>query len=565
MKRLGTVLLIILSLFILAVSCKDDKAQTPRLIVSFNANGAEGSMGDQTITGSGALDSCKFTYTYKKFTGWNTAIDGSGMSFSDGATISTAVLSGNITLYAQWEIDYTGVVFTITYDKNNADAYGTTAASEHTYGVAKALTPNGFDYPGMVFACWNTAPDGSGTSYADGQTVTTFPNFNPSGMTLYAIWGEEVEFLPNGAPGASSKKTVMKGSAYGELPTGPVWAGYDFVGWFTEASGGTQVTSETIVTSSMSHPLFAHWEGHSYQVNYYKNSDYASGTTTSSEHTYGTPTALTSNGFSRPYYSFVEWNTESDGSGTSYEDGQLVSDLTTVDGGEVNLYAIWAAIWTTNTEITNDVTISDRVVISGDVYLTLGDGTTLTVPNGINVPGGSKLFIIGAGTLRAETSDKRNAAIGGDNEGTTGDILILNGTIIASVPSGSHGAAIGSGANSDTSGTVMISGGTVTASASNGAGIGCGGGSFTKTITVNISGGTINASAGEFGCGIGNGKVSSNASVSISGGTITATGGTEANGIGGTFETSRVFEVSSDNSSWTDYNGTNRKRYMRTK
>ncbi|MGN1208485.1 MAG: InlB B-repeat-containing protein, partial [Christensenellales bacterium] len=50
-----------------------------------------------------------------------------------------------------------------------------------------------------------------------------------------------------------------KGSTYGQLPA-PVRDGYAFSGWFTQATGGTQVKPSTTVTSSTAHELFAHWK-----------------------------------------------------------------------------------------------------------------------------------------------------------------------------------------------------------------------------------------------------------------------------------------------------------------
>lgn len=68
---------------------------------------------------------------------------------------------------------------TVTFDVNS----GTGSMSNQLAGVATALTSNGFTRSGFTFAGWNTAPDGSGTSYADGAS---FP-FTAS-ATLYAQW-----------------------------------------------------------------------------------------------------------------------------------------------------------------------------------------------------------------------------------------------------------------------------------------------------------------------------------------------------------------------------------------
>ena len=48
------------------------------------------------------------------------------------------------------------------------------------------------------------------------------------------------------------------GSAYGTLAT-TSRTGYTFAGWFTAASGGTQVTAATIVSTASNHTLYAQW------------------------------------------------------------------------------------------------------------------------------------------------------------------------------------------------------------------------------------------------------------------------------------------------------------------
>ena len=75
--------------------------------VTFDANGGEGTMDDQTFTydEEKALTTNAFTRTGYTFTGWNTAADGTGEAFADKATVKnlTAEPNGAVTLYAQWE------------------------------------------------------------------------------------------------------------------------------------------------------------------------------------------------------------------------------------------------------------------------------------------------------------------------------------------------------------------------------------------------------------------------------------------------------------------------------
>ena len=77
------------------------------LTVTFEANGTEeypveGTMAPQSVTAKKdtALNANTFTREGYNFLNWNTAADGTGDSYADGATVN---LTENTTLYAQWE------------------------------------------------------------------------------------------------------------------------------------------------------------------------------------------------------------------------------------------------------------------------------------------------------------------------------------------------------------------------------------------------------------------------------------------------------------------------------
>ena len=72
--------------------------------ITFNANGGEGSMEPQSfeVGVDTALNTNAFTRENYKFTGWNTAADGSGATYADEGAIFE--LTGDMTLYAQWQI-----------------------------------------------------------------------------------------------------------------------------------------------------------------------------------------------------------------------------------------------------------------------------------------------------------------------------------------------------------------------------------------------------------------------------------------------------------------------------
>ena len=69
----------------------------------------------------------------------------------------------------------------------------------------------------------------------------------------------------SGASVSPGSNTVTFDSAYGDLPT-PTRTGYTFEGWFTESSGGSQVTASTTVSTASGHTLYAHWTPITYTV-----------------------------------------------------------------------------------------------------------------------------------------------------------------------------------------------------------------------------------------------------------------------------------------------------------
>lgn len=71
--------------------------------ITFNANGGDGNMESQNfeVGVDTALNANTFTRENYKFTGWNTAADGSGATYADGGAI--LALTGDMTLYAQWQ------------------------------------------------------------------------------------------------------------------------------------------------------------------------------------------------------------------------------------------------------------------------------------------------------------------------------------------------------------------------------------------------------------------------------------------------------------------------------
>lgn len=65
-----------------------------------------------------------------------------------------------------------------------------------------------------------------------------------------------VTFNANGGTVSPTTRTVNHGAAVGELPT-PTYTGHTFNGWFTESTGGSQISASTTITYDVIY--YAHW------------------------------------------------------------------------------------------------------------------------------------------------------------------------------------------------------------------------------------------------------------------------------------------------------------------
>ena len=76
------------------------------------------------------------------------------------------------------------VYYTISFNKNNESATGSTTSIKAKADSIVTLTANGFALVGYNFTGWNTKADGTGTGYDDVSSLNLTGD-----MTLYAQWG----------------------------------------------------------------------------------------------------------------------------------------------------------------------------------------------------------------------------------------------------------------------------------------------------------------------------------------------------------------------------------------
>lgn len=325
---------------------------------------------------------------YYSFEGWYTAAGG-----GTKVTSSTEVTNQNAhTLYAHWTIKKVDV----TYDAGKGTISG---SSKITYELGNTYKEIKATRAGYVLVGWYTKENGSGDKILTSTIVT-----NEKNHTLYAFWSNDAYTLSFDSCGgnAVSDTKVVYDNAYGTLPT-PERKYYIFDGWYTEKTGGTQITSDTVVSTSGNHTLYAHWTRKTVDVGYAANG----GTGHTDKITYELGTEYKANTPSRTGYTFKGWFMES-------ECINLINAGATVES-ETNhtLYAKWEANQYTVTFNANGGTVSQssKSVIYDGTYGELPtpsrtgytfDGWYTVSTGGSKVTSGTSVKITNNQTLYAQ-------------------------------------------------------------------------------------------------------------------------------------------------------------------
>ena len=143
--------------------------------ISFNANGGVGNNTSDVINPlvHYLIPSNSFTREGYFFTGWNTKADGTGETLVVGQSM---FIKEDLTLYAQW---VKGV--TVSFNANG----GNGAMNSMLINPTKSfkIPTNTFTNEDNFCKGWNTKADGTGTAYAEAQTISITES-----VTLYAQW-----------------------------------------------------------------------------------------------------------------------------------------------------------------------------------------------------------------------------------------------------------------------------------------------------------------------------------------------------------------------------------------
>ena len=189
------------------------------------------------------------SWTDHIFDGWFTAAQG-GVHVKAGDTMN---ISTDHSLYAHW----TAVIdVAVTLDAAGGDVTPAQVTGRYPGGAYPTLptpTRTGYEFNG-----WFNSPQ-LGDEIKAGDPINS-----GAAHTIYAHWTKIPEKYtltldPNGGSVAGQVTLPLtEGRPYPQLPV-PTKPGYDFVGWYTEKSGGTQATSGTSLRVNADHTLYAHY------------------------------------------------------------------------------------------------------------------------------------------------------------------------------------------------------------------------------------------------------------------------------------------------------------------
>jgi len=152
----------------------------PPVTVTFNANGSSGTAPTAQTVAAGSViylpNSSGLSKSGYTFGDWNTNPSGTGDNFSAG---SSYTVTGNITLYAKWNV----VLYTVTFNANGASGTAPSAQTVNADTVISLPNKGGLIIEGNIFIGWSESSSGNSTIYSIGDSIIITGN-----MVFFAQW-----------------------------------------------------------------------------------------------------------------------------------------------------------------------------------------------------------------------------------------------------------------------------------------------------------------------------------------------------------------------------------------
>ncbi len=224
-----------------------------------------------------------------------------------------------------------------TWTKVSGSDYQITNASWNNSGALNNLTlPSALDNQAKVILRWQISSNhraaGSGTINNDGYNSIDNIYVNAAAKATYTV-----TFDSKGGSSVSPITNVQYGNTITK-PTDPTKVNYYFIGWYKDACCTDDWNFTTDVVNANT-TLYAKWGLNRYILAYNGNGN-TGGLVPDSNRTYdyGTEIEVYGNdaGLYKTGYTFNDWNTKADGTGTTYSEGDEITM-----SQDVTLYAQW--------------------------------------------------------------------------------------------------------------------------------------------------------------------------------------------------------------------------------
>ena len=255
-------------------------------------------------------------------------------------SVNGSPISGNtfdISTDASVTVTRTPIDYTITYNLGggtNASGNPATYTIQSTTITLSAPTRTGYTFGGWY-----------ANSGLTGNQVTTIGGGSTGNVELWAKWTPTqytITYNLGGGTNHGDNPTTYTVESAAIALGAATRTGYQFGGWYASADcSGDAVT--TIASGSTGDvELWAKWTANRYAIAFYRNGA-TDGTMYNELFYYDETKALTACAYTRTGYHFNGWNTQADGLGTAYTDGQEVENITAEHNATMTLYAQWTA------------------------------------------------------------------------------------------------------------------------------------------------------------------------------------------------------------------------------
>jgi uncharacterized repeat protein (TIGR02543 family) len=228
--------------------------------ITFDSHGGSEVTAIRANAGTGVERPGNPTKADNTFLGWFSAANGGTLYSWPHA------LNASITMHAQWQENTPPPAqqYTITFDSHGGSEVTAIRANAGT-GIGQPVNPTKAN---SAFLGWFSA--------ANGGTLYSWPHTLSANITMHAQWKENTpppaqQYTITFDTHGGSEMTVItqdEGTTV-EKPTNPTRNGYDFEGWHSAVTGGTEYAWPHALTTNVT--MHAQWTATPYTITYNLN------------------------------------------------------------------------------------------------------------------------------------------------------------------------------------------------------------------------------------------------------------------------------------------------------